>query len=93
MVVSLSFAVGESEENESDEGNIRTFDVNEEDSEGNTSLFLVFRSGNLEISEILMVGGADVRATNYRDHTPLLVGVGVGKLDVDEILVRKGVDV
>ena len=93
MVVSLSFAVGESEENESDEGNIRTLDVNEEDSEGNTSLFLVCRSGNLEISEILMVGGADVSDTNYRDHTPLLVAVGVGKLDVDEMLVRKGADV
>ena len=56
MLVSLSFDVGdkESDKNESDEGDIRTYDVNDEDSEGNAPLLLTCRSGNLDIPEILV---------------------------------------
>ncbi len=51
------------------------------------------RSGNLEISEILVVAGADVSAANYRGHTPLLGAVGAGKLELAEMLVSKGANV
>jgi hypothetical protein len=69
MLLSLSFVVGEEEqsdadwidEDDSEEGDTRTFDVNEEVSDGDSPLFLTCRSGNLETDEILVVAGADVR--------------------------------
>jgi ankyrin repeat protein len=87
MLLSLSFAV------ENDEGDIRTFDVNDEDKEGDSPLLLACRSGNLEIAEILVVAGAGVSAANYRGDTPLLAAVGAGKLKLAEMLVSKGADV
>ena len=96
MLLTLSYAVGyenESDEDESDEGDIRTFDVNEQDSQGNSPLLLACRSGNLEIAEILVVAGAGVSAANYRGDTPLLAAVGAGKFELAERLVRKGADV
>ena len=91
--MSLSFDVSESHENESDEGDIRTCDVNEEDSEGNVSLLLTSRSGKLEIVEILVCTDAVVRSANQRDDTPLLAAVGAGKLELAEMLVIKDVNV
>jgi hypothetical protein len=99
MMLSLSFAVGdddESDEGESEnesEGDIRTYDMNEEDSEGNAPLLLACRSGNLEIAEILVCAGAGVSAANKRGDTPLLATVGAGKLELAEMLVSKGADV
>ena len=61
---------------ESDEDDIRTFDVNEKDSLGNSPLLLTCRSGNFEMSEMLVVAGAGVSATNKRNDTPLLAAVG-----------------
>ena len=92
MLLTLSYAVGyenESDEDESDEGDIRTFDVNEQDSQGNSPLLLACRSGNLEIAEILVVAGADVSAADYRGDTPLLAAVGAGKFELAEMLVSK----
>ena len=65
--MSLSFAVGdeeESDQNESNEGDFRTYDVNEKDSPGNAPLLLACRSGNFEIAEILVCAGAGVCAAN-----------------------------
>ena len=97
MLLSLSFAVGDEEEsdeedNESDE-DIRTFDVNEDDSEGNSPLLLACRSGNFEMAEMLVVAGAGVSAANKRGDTPLLAAVGAGKLALAEMLVSKGANV
>jgi len=73
MLLSLWFAVGDEVESdeeaesgidESSEGDIRTFDVNEKDGEGNSPLLLACRSGNFEIAEMLVVAGAGVRAAN-----------------------------
>ena len=47
MLLSLSFA-----------GEMRTYDVNEKDSQGNSQLLLTCMSGSLEIIEIFMVTGA-----------------------------------
>jgi hypothetical protein len=101
MLLSLSFAVGdedesdedESDEDESDEGGTRTYDVNEQDSQGNSPMLLACRSGNFEIAEILVCAGAGVSVANERGDTPLLAAVGAGKLALAEMLVSKGADV
>jgi hypothetical protein len=96
MLLSLSFAVredDESDQDESDQGDMRTYDVNEKDSEGNSPLLLACRSGNFEIAEMLVVAGAGVSAANNRGDTPLLVAVGAGRLELAEMLVSKGADV
>jgi hypothetical protein len=104
MLLSLSFAVGdenESDEDEndddaSDECDIRTFDVNKQDSMrhcGHSPLLLACRSGNLEIAEILVCAGADVSAENDRGDTPLLAAVGAGKVELAEMLVSKRANV
>ena len=88
---SLSFSIGDedsSDEDEIDEGYRRIFDVNEEDLQGNSPLFLTCNSGNLKIVEILVSTGADVSATNERGDTPLLVSVGVGRFDMFEWSAR-----
>ena len=64
--------------------------MNEDDSEGDSPLFLTCRSWNLEITEILVVAGADVSAANDREDTPLLAAVGAGKVELAEMLVSKG---
>jgi hypothetical protein len=84
MLLSLSFAVGD---------DIRTYDVNEKDSQGNAPLLLACRSGNLEMAEILVCAGAGVNAANKRHDTPLLAAVGAGKLELAEVLVSKGANV
>jgi hypothetical protein len=84
MLLSLSFAVGD---------DIRTYDVNEEDSQGNSPLLLVCRLGNLEMAEMLVCAGAGVSAANKRGDTPLLSAVGAGKLELAEMLVSKGANV
>jgi ankyrin repeat protein len=88
MLLSLSFAVG-GDEVDSDKDDIRTYDVNEKDSQGNSPLLLACRSGNLEIAEVLVVAGAGVSAANYRGDTPLLAAVGAGKVELAEMLVSK----
>jgi hypothetical protein len=53
MLLSLSFPVAEEADNDDDEsaqGHIRTYDVNDKDSEGDSPLLLACRSGNLELS-------------------------------------------
>ncbi len=88
---SLSFSIGDedsSDKDEIDEGYRRIFDVNEEDLQDNSPLFLTFNSGNLEIVEILVDTGADVSATNERGDTPLLVSVGAGRFDMFEWSAR-----
>jgi ankyrin repeat protein len=53
MLLSLSFTVAEEADNDDDEsaqGHIRTYDVNDKDSEGDSPLLLAYRSGNLELS-------------------------------------------
>ncbi len=50
MLLSLSFSVGhedESDEDEGDESDIKTYCVNEEDSQGHEPLLLACKSGNL----------------------------------------------
>jgi hypothetical protein len=84
MLLSLAFALGD---------DIRTYGVNEENSQGNSPLLLACRSGNLEIAEMLLVAGAGVSAANNRGDTPLLAAVGAGKLELAEMLVRKGANV
>jgi ankyrin repeat protein len=79
MLLTLSFAVGnekesaqeDRDEDESDEGDTRTYDVNAKDAQGNSPLLLACRLGNLEIPEILVCAGAGVSATNHRGDTPL----------------------
>ena len=93
MLVSLSFAVGESEENESDEGNIRTFDVNEEDSAGNTPLLLTCRSGKFEMSDMLVSKGADVNAKDSEGNSLLLLACRSGNFEMAEMLVVAGAGV
>jgi hypothetical protein len=101
MLLSLSFAVGdvdesdedEGDENARDEGGIRTYDMNEEDSHGNSPLLLACRFGNFEIAEMLVVAGAGVSAANEQGDTPLLAAVGAGKLELAEMLVSKGANV
>jgi ankyrin repeat protein len=88
MLLSLSFAVGD-DEDDSDKDDIRTYDVNEKDSQGNSPLLLTCRSGNLEIAEVLVVAGAGVNSANDRGDTPLLAVVGAGKVDLAEMLVSK----
>ena len=94
MLLSLSFGVGyedvDDTENEGDEGDIWTYDMNEEDSQGNAPLLHECRSGNLEITEVLVCTGAGVGDSNKRGDTPLLAAVGVGKLELAEMLVSKG---
>jgi hypothetical protein len=84
MLLSLAFAFGD---------DIRTYEVNTEDSQGNSPLLLACRSGNLEIAEMLLVAGAGVSAANNRGDTPLLAAVGAGQLELAEMLVRKGANV
>jgi hypothetical protein len=97
MLLSLSFAVGEEkesdEESEGPEGDIRTYDVNKKDYQGNVPLLLACRSGNFEIAEILVCAGASVGAANERGDTPLLAAVGAGQLELAEMLVSKGANV
>jgi ankyrin repeat protein len=64
-------------------------DVNEKDSEGNSPVLLACRSGNLEMTEMLVVTGAGVSDVNERGDTPLLTAVGTGKLTLVEMLVRR----
>jgi hypothetical protein len=95
MLLSLSFAVGDkdlSDERRVD-SEIRTYDANEKDSQGNAPLLLACRSGNLEMTEILLCGGAGVGAANKRGDTPLLTAVGSGELGIPEMLIRKGANV
>ena len=84
MLLSLSFAVGD---------DIRTFDVNQKDSQGNTALLLACGSGNFEMAAILVCAGASVSAANKRGDTPLLAAVGEGNLELAEMLVSKGANV
>jgi ankyrin repeat protein len=96
MLLRLSIAVDDEEEwedkdeDESDEGGVRTYDVNAKDTHGNSPLLLTCRLGNLEIPEIRVCVGSGVSAANERDDTPLLASVGVGKLEIAEMLVSKG---
>jgi ankyrin repeat protein len=60
--------------------------MNEEDSQGNAPLLLAYRSGNLDIIEVLVRAGAGVSTANKRGDTPLLASVGVGKLELAEML-------
>ena len=70
MLLSLSFAVGdahvsyenENEEDESVEDDIRTFDVNEKDSQG--PLLAAVGAGKFELAERLVRKGADVNVIN-----------------------------
>ncbi len=63
MLLRLSFGVDDEEEwedkdeDESDEGGIRTYDVNAKDAHGNSPLSLACRLGNLVIAEILVCAG------------------------------------
>jgi hypothetical protein len=82
MLLSLSFS-----------GDIRTYDVNEKDSRGNSPLLVACRLGNFEMAEMLVCAGAGVNAANYRRDTPLLAAVGAGKLELAEMLVSKGANV
>jgi hypothetical protein len=82
MLLSLSFA-----------GDVRTYNVNQKDSKGNSALLLACRSGNFEIAEMLVVAGDGVSAANKRGDTPLLAAVGAGKLELAEMLVSKGANV
>jgi hypothetical protein len=64
-----------------------SFAVGNEDESDESSM-------NLEIAEILVVAGAGVGgAANKRGDTPLLAAVGVGKLQLAEMLVSKGANV
>jgi hypothetical protein len=92
MLLSLSFPVGD-EDKSDDEVDDRTYEVNEEDSEGNAPLLLACRSGKFEIAEMLVVAGAGVSAAKGRGDTPLLAAVGAGKLELAEMLVSKGANV
>ena len=96
MLLSLSFAVGdedEGDEESSDEGDFRTYDVCKEDLYGNSPLLLACRLGTFEMAEMLVCAGAGVSAANKRGDTPLLAAVGAGKLALAEMLVSKGADV
>ncbi len=64
-------------------------DVNEKDSEVISPLLLTCRSGNLEMTEMLVVAGVGVSAANERGDTPLLAAVGTDKLTLAEMLVRR----
>jgi hypothetical protein len=100
MLLRLSFAVGdcysdevESYEDESDESDMRTYDVNEEDAQGNSSLLVACRLGNLEIAEILVGAGANVSAAKERGDTALLAAIGAGRFEMVESLLEANADV
>jgi ankyrin repeat protein len=90
MLLSLSFAVGD------EEGNVRTYDVNEKDSQGNSPLLLACRSGNFDIAEILVVAGAGVNARNGDGASALHLVVAsyrARSLEMFETLLKAGADV
>ena len=80
MLLGLSFA------------GIRTYEVNEEDTNGYSPLLLTCR-WNFEIAQILVVASASVSTTNKRGDTPLLTAVRVGKLEPSQMFVSKGANV
>ena len=72
-------------EGESNEGDIRTFAVNEEDSQGNSPLLLDCRSGSWRELRYSGMGAGDlVSAANERGDTPLLAAVGARRFEMFE---------
>lgn len=66
-------------------------DPNIPDDQGNTPLHCLASKGNdIELAEILIKGGADINAKNYKDSTPLHEAVRNENFRMAEFLISKG---
>jgi uncharacterized protein len=60
---------------------------------GLTALLLAVREGDIETTEVLLDGGADINQVSAGDHTsPLLMATINGHYDLAMVLVRRGAD-
>ena len=66
--------------------------VREKDASGRTPLHYASNSGNMEIVNILLTGGADVKATDPDGFTPLHWAASAGQADAARALIKAGAD-
>lgn len=57
--------------------------------DGDTPLHYAAYWGRLECARLLIKGGADTKARNYKGHTPLDDALGVGKRDLCSFLMTR----
>lgn len=71
-------------------------DVNQQDKEGRTPLYLATQEGYMEVMELLIARGADVNQGTGHDpgeFAPLYVAASCGRGDAIDLLVRRGAKV
>jgi ankyrin repeat protein len=61
------------------------FDVNLLDNDGNSSLYISFLKGHLDIVKVLIGNGADVNLQNYSRNSPFHISCLYNRIDVDNI--------
>lgn len=71
----------------------RKVNVNAEDDDGNTPLFIAVESGNFPITKMLLVAGAKVNMTNKHNNTPLHVAVEMHDENITKLLLGYGATV
>ena len=69
--------------------------VNQQDKEGRTPLYLAAQEGNTKVVELLLAAGADVNKGEGEPwkRTPLHVAASYGRTDVVGLLIRNGANV
>ena len=65
-------------------------DINAKDDEGNTSLPVMVKEGNLEGAEVLLGAGADMDVQDKDGNTPLHIAVCLGDLEFIELFAFRG---
>ena len=68
-------------------------DINAEDIDGWTPLYLAARDGQVEIAQALITAGADVNAQNNSGYTPLHGATNNGNTEIAQALITAGADV
>ncbi len=68
-------------------------DPHARDVDGTTALHWAAHSGDAELAQALIRGGADVRAVNDYGSTPMMAAAEIGSAPVLEVLLKAGADV
>eukprot|EP01041_Mallomonas_annulata_P007463 gene7463-15275_t len=70
----------------------KQFDINMTDENGNTALIIACQNGHMQIVQLLVEYGADVRTSNYKGNTPLHYCFAFSFQDLGEFLIQHGAD-